>query len=143
MDPLQCRKRRKWDEADVISEIRHMARTGSSLAWSDANSARPDLVAAACSRLRFGSWQAALAAAGIEGACRRKIRRWDRQSVVAAIELRKRTGLALNAGALERDDPALLSAGRRQFGSWNEALTAAGLDPAAVARRLRLARPRR
>lgn len=51
--------------------------------------------------------------------------RWSRQRVVAAIEHRYRTGLSVNAQAVQSDDSRLFSAGRRHFGSWAAALAAA------------------
>jgi hypothetical protein len=50
---------------------------------------------------------------------------WTPERVVREIQLRHRNGLPVNAQTLHRDDSRLLAAGRRHFGSWKAALTAA------------------
>jgi len=142
LNPVECRKRRAWSEAEVLGELRQMAQSGHSLTWTKAHRRRPDLVAAACSDRRFGSWRAALEAAGLGDVGRRMIRRWDALAVREGILQRRRSGQALNAGALETSDAALLSAARRIYGSWNTALEAAGLDPEAYIQRKRRPKPK-
>jgi putative transcriptional regulator len=52
--------------------------------------------------------------------------------VISSIQSRREQGLPLNYQAVVRDDEKLTGAARRLFGSWNNALTAAGIDPASV-----------
>ncbi|NMP23343.1 homing endonuclease associated repeat-containing protein [Sulfobacillus harzensis] len=54
-------------------------------------------------------------------------RRWSRERVLAEICARHQANRPLNAQALTHEDPSLLAAGRRYFGSWPKALTAAGI----------------
>jgi hypothetical protein len=131
------RRRRKWTQESVLAQIRELQARGCSLAWSDIAKYHPALGAAAVRRSRFGSWKAALQAAGIDERSVRRLRRWDGAQIVAGILERRRRGEGLNAGAVERSDPSLISAARRTYGSWNRALEAAGIEPSQVVQRRR------
>lgn len=54
---------------------------------------------------------------------------WSKEKIVEAILHRADTHQLLNAQAVAQDDSALLAAARRRFGTWSEALRAAGIDP--------------
>jgi len=107
----------------------------------------------------FGSWGAALAAAGIDPAPhvsrwrdigtnskpvlqlasdlvevglppeRRRGQRWTNEGVTNAILSRQRDRRAINAATVYRDDRSLYHAATRRHGNWRNALIAAGLDP--------------
>lgn len=55
-------------------------------------------------------------------------RRWNKQKVVKAIADLKARGGKLNQAETARRDLGLYYAGRAYFGSWEKAITAAGLD---------------
>ncbi len=94
------------------------------------------LVASGAMR-HFGGWEAALAAAG----CKPRERfKWTPVTVIAAIQAEVANGLPVNSVAVARRYGALYLAGRRRFGTWAEALTAAGLD--SVRSQLKRGRPR-
>lgn len=57
---------------------------------------------------------------------------WNKERVVEAILERHRQGLPLNWAAVQLDASKLTCAARQHCGGWNEALAAAGLDPAAI-----------
>jgi hypothetical protein len=59
-------------------------------------------------------------------------RRWSRRAVLTAIADRRGRGRPLHYSAVVAEDEPLLGAARRLFGSWNDALRAAGLDPEKV-----------
>jgi hypothetical protein len=61
-------------------------------------------------------------------------RRWDKQKVVKAIADLKARGGKLNQAEAARHDLGLYYAGRAYFGSWEKAITAAGLDYNAIRR---------
>lgn len=52
---------------------------------------------------------------------------WSAERIISSILDRYHSGLALNPAALEQDEPKLLAAGRRYFGSWPNALRAANV----------------
>jgi len=134
------RLRKRWSAPDVLAEIGLLAATGADLSWTAVAQTRPDLAAAATRGGRFGSWRAALRSAGLDdnAVCRK--RRWDRAAVADEIRRRLGQGLALNAGCVEREDPGLLAAGRRLYGSWRAALDGAGLDSGVFLLRVRRSR---
>lgn len=59
-------------------------------------------------------------------------RKWTEESVMRAIKARLLSSQHLNAYAVEVDDSPLIAAARRIYGSWNNALIAAGVDPSSV-----------
>ncbi|MCY0898499.1 MAG: hypothetical protein OWU33_06095 [Firmicutes bacterium] len=58
-----------------------------------------------------------------------KRRSWNRNLVIETIQYRHQQGMSLNPQRLQLDDPSLLAAGRRYFGSWPKALKAAKVPP--------------
>ena len=78
----------------------------------------------------FGSWYKALLAAGIVQKRPRAAtnRKWDRQTILAAIEARHQECKPMHYAGVQEDDNRLLDAARRYFGSWDNALTAAGVE---------------
>jgi Arc/MetJ-type ribon-helix-helix transcriptional regulator len=79
-------------------------------------------------RRLFGSWLAALHAAGVQGV-RREWPVWSKESIVEAICERAGSGKRLNTPEVVRSALSLYQASRTHFGGWSEALIAAGFDP--------------
>lgn len=110
-------KRRRWNKQLVIDAIRERHRNGygSEKVWQE----DPPLYRAA--KYYFGSWREAAIAAGYPS----RRRCWTKQTVIEAIQARQRKRLPLqNVG---RHDPGLSFAASRLFGSWVDALRAAGV----------------
>ena len=84
----------------------------------------------------FDSWDHALRAAGIDPGHVRNHRKWSRQAVVRRILELAAEDRPLNAGAIQRSEATLASAAGRWFRCWDDALDAAGIDPAIWARRV-------
>lgn len=91
----------------------------------------------------FGSWAAALVAAGLEPADyvgqrlggtekEGKKRVWNSERVRKAILQRHALGLPLRGDSVRRDDSSLFKAGRTCFGCWSKALADAGFNPEQV-----------
>jgi hypothetical protein len=59
----------------------------------------------------------------------RRKRKWDSQRVLESIRLRHQEGKPLNFTAVHADFNGLICAARHYFGSWPNALAAAGIDP--------------
>lgn len=95
----------------------------------------------ACCR-HFGGGLAAIQAAGIdyEVLLGEHPRRWNKTRIVAEIQRRDRANLTLCLATILREEPKLnrfCYAVLHQFGTWSQALKAAGLDPDAVWNRRR------
>jgi hypothetical protein len=74
----------------------------------------------------FGSLQKAKAALKTD---RRVSAGWSKAKIVAMIVQRHRSGKTLGYAAVWRANPRLVSAAEAYFGSWGNALHAAGIDP--------------
>ena len=132
-DPAQIRHaRRPWRRDEVLDLIHRRAAAGLSVKSYEVE---PHSVEVASRRL-FGSWRAALQAAGFGGAIRRWPV-WTKVSVVEGILLRQESGAELHCAAAAHEAKHLYEAARRLFGKWEHALEAAGIDPASVRRRCR------
>ncbi|GEM_PF-3803064 len=113
-----------------------------------------ELFSAAIYKGHFGSWDRALQAAGLDSMSVRKYFSWSRSRIVEAIQILYENGIPLNEGFIQHDisdrtrevlrkrfgkdvtGEALYGAATRFFNPWDQALEAAGLDPAEV--RLRM-----
>jgi hypothetical protein len=74
----------------------------------------------------FGSLRKAKAALKTD---RRVSAGWSKAKILAMIIQRHRSGKPLGYAAARRDDTALVSAAEAYFGTWGDALYAAGIDP--------------
>ena len=107
--------RQSWPRERVIAEIIDRHRRGLPLTC-----ARKESSLRGAAVRHFGSWHAAVLAAGFEA---RPRRRWDQQQVLQELQDRHVRGRTISSKA----DVALYAAAKRQFGSWHDALVAAGL----------------
>lgn len=123
--------KRKWTEARLIREIRRLQAGGVDLSPTGVRQTHGPLFSAARSRSHFGSWKAAIEAAGLDYA---KIKRgeqvWSQERVTAAIREAAERGEDLLSLDFKNRHKKLYSAAcaGRYFGSWRRALIAAGLD---------------
>jgi hypothetical protein len=114
------RQGRLWTPERVLAAITDRATQGAPLNSSSVRTAWPQLIVAA-GKL-FGSWDGALESAGVDTGEVRVRTAWTREKIIAAL-LRLRA-----AGTLSHQQgSALGQAARRAFGSWTQALRAAGL----------------
>lgn len=116
-----------WTPKRVVQAIQQMQRDGARI--NHAAVARNSLSQAAVKI--FGSWDAALRAAGIDPQAVRVYRRpWTADEIITELRQKHECGDPLNARDVRPNHirrPAC-----RQFGSWDAALAAAGLDPATI-----------
>lgn len=118
-----------WNEDDVIELIRRYHKDG--LSFSIMVARKKSLLDAA--NRFFGSWSNAVRAAGFE----LPYRKWSREIVVAEIQSRVNSRRSLSS--YDTDNINLVSASRRFFGSWPNAIEAAGAkDAKKVKGRIRL-----
>ncbi|MEZ6009257.1 MAG: hypothetical protein R3F05_16040 [Planctomycetota bacterium] len=119
------KKRLDWTDAVVLTEIRKRKRAGKSLTHTDVV-ADVGQALTQQARKRFGSWFAALEAAGVSPARAGVSRPWTRELVIAAIRQRARRGRSLRRVDVQAEDPQLVRAAVKRFpSSWNRAVEAA------------------
>jgi len=130
---------RRWTRQAIIQEIHDLHAAGESLKTRNMRRlGYGGMLAAAYRNPNLGSWRAAVEAAGLnyEGAAPHQ-RKWTRTRIVAAIKKLHQQGSDLSYTGMKQHHPYLLLAARRadNFGSWQAAIEAAGLDYEQVARR--------
>jgi len=124
------RRRKDWTDEEVLAQIRRRHRRGLPL---NVAAVKKDIGQALThqARNRFGSWNAALGAAGVDPVGVWRKRSWTPADVIAGIRARSDAGRSLRYADAKADEPRLVKAGQRLFpSSWAKALAAAGLDPA-------------
>ncbi len=102
---------------EVLDRIRKLAVTG-----GKALRAGDHPIVASGARRHFGGWKAAFEAAGCSPP---ETLTWTKDAVIAAIRDDVAKGLPVNSARIMRRNANLYVAGRRRFGSWAAALTAA------------------
>jgi len=117
-----------WSRSKIIKAIREMRRQGKSLSSRTVQLTKPALFAAACRKRLFGSWEAAVEAAGYNYERIRLYQQWDDERVEEGIEAIKKAGEALNAKRVSVKYPRLYWAACRRHGSWGKTLEALGYD---------------
>jgi hypothetical protein len=125
-----------WDEKRILRELRRLHKAGEDLAYTRIARKQQSLLSAAA--YHFGSYRSAVAAANIGYRTVLRRPRWSKQNIIALIMKARRKGQQLHWGAVmaRRDElklAAFASLQPRLFGSWDRALTAAGLDADDVA----------
>lgn len=123
--------KQKWSKEKIVETIQELKKQNVDISASHVSKNHIPLFTAACSRRYFSSWANAVKAAGIDydkilenGKARRrsKLTKWSKERVLEAV----RKAESQNLLTTYRDKLALYSAARREFGSWKQALEAAG-----------------
>jgi hypothetical protein len=146
--PIVLRRASRWTRDGVIRAILARALENAPL---KSRTVRPRSLFEAGRRL-FGSWRAAVAAAGVPEPLTtapseatsgptgqatadsaappfRPGQVWTAQAVIDAILTRVREQKPINANAVRADHMSLYRAGERLFGNWGKSLIGAGLNP--------------
>jgi hypothetical protein len=119
----------RWNKKKIIERIKELHAQGQSLNWrSVSTEIDPPLAAAALRPNGFNSWREAIAAAGFKIESVARYQEWDHDKVIKLIRARKRAGLSMFSKSMQVEDQPLFCAARRRFGSWDNALNAAGLN---------------
>lgn len=116
---LLTNRHRQWSRQNVIAAIQARHRQGASLRFTRMDDR--GLRDAATSH--FGGWRKAVRAAGLESELRQE---WTKSIAVQALRSWHRQGREMNS--VSREHRRLYWAARRLFGSWANALSAAGLE---------------
>ncbi len=129
LDYEQVRRYQSWTRERILSRIRELHAGGADLSWRNVSTKiDPQLAAAATKKSHFGSWRAAIQAAGLDYGEIRRYKAWTDEVILDAIREKSSRGEALNAKEMSLSDMALLTAARRRFQAWHSTLDAAGLD---------------
>lgn len=129
LDYEEIRRYRAWTRERIVEKILEYHCRGEDLSWRHVSTELdPPLAAAAVRSSRFGSWQKALEAAGLDYDAIRRHRRWDSEAVLSELRRLQQAGESLRVSDAAEYGPALVAAARRHFGGWYEAICAAGID---------------
>lgn len=137
----QVRKYRKWSNETIIQEIRDLHARGVDLSFrAMALSQYNSMVYAAIRPKYFGSWKAALEAAGLESEEIYRYRSWEETDILEEIRRLKSEGADLSSKAMDENSNRLIATARRRFGNWGRALERAGINYDDIRRRKRWTR---
>jgi hypothetical protein len=124
-----------WTRQAILDEIRRMHKAKEDMSYASLEQNHLSLMRA--SAWHFGTWRRAVEEAGIDYETLSRYRRWTKERIVARIQELYAQGQDLSWRAISQEvDPALAASALRPngFGSWPEAIEAAGLDINDVAR---------
>jgi hypothetical protein len=116
-----------WTKEKIVRMIREL----SPEQLSYHNMTKEHLLLYSAAYRKFGNWANALRVAGIDEVIITKCfknKKWSSEAILKDIRERYRRGEKLSSGYMQRHRPSLFSAAYRRFGSWGEAVDAAGLD---------------
>ena len=116
----------------VIRAILRRERDGLPLNCEAIKGVSRPLCSGACRH--FGSWRNALRAAGINAATIERRREWDKAKIIAHLRELCRQRRSLRQTVVHRYDSGLHRAACLTFGTWCNALVAAGINPELICR---------
>lgn len=127
LDYGKVRRYRIWTQERIVEQVCKYHREEQDLSWRHVSTKLDPPLAAAAVR-GFGGWRQTLEAAGLDYGAIRRHRIWDAERVIEELRDRHAEGGSLRVSEAIVDDPALVSAARRHFEGWYEAVRAAGID---------------
>ena len=129
----------KWSIESIRIAIHEAHKSGEDLSWTSVTKGKKysALAYAAIRENRFGSWDEALKAAGLDPAEVRRYEAWDEAKIIGRIKRRSKGGLPLNSKAMQDGESKLFNAALNYFGGWDKALEAAGIAAKTVYKRRR------
>lgn len=133
------RSYKRWSREEVLRVIKDLSAKGTPL--NSGHVARQCPALAYAGRKYLGSWEAAVEAAGLDyGRIRRK-NFWNRKLVVVRIRELAKAKEPLNVSTAEKSHGGLVGAATVYFGSWGEAIRAAGFDYRKIKRQVEWSKP--
>ncbi len=120
-----------WNKERIVKELRRRHKAGGELSYNAVARKAQSLVSAAS--YHFGSYRAAIEAAGMSYKDVMRRPKWDKATIIKILKKARRDGedLSWSAVTRRRDElgrAAFASLQDRLFGRWDRALQAAGLD---------------
>lgn len=124
------RIKQRWTREEIIRRIQEMHAQGHDLLDPRFKVKNRSLYLAACAHRYFGSWRRAVQAAGLDHETMRESRVWTKARILRTIQTLAAEGKPLGWAYIEEHEPGIYRAARRKenFGSWNAALHAAGVE---------------
>ena len=128
-DPTDPDPRQIWTEQSVCEEINRLSDSGLPLNTGSMQNSPYAYLLGAGSKV-FGTWGGAIKAAGLDYS---KVRRnrttgwWTPRRILHCISLLEVRGVRLSHKATQKSNGALLAAAIVHFGSWSQAVEAAGI----------------
>ena len=131
---LRAAKPRRLTTEEIVEALRRWNAAGHSMEWGVV--CLQNRALAVMAKGRFNGWRRALVAAGIpvKTTVHGRPPPWNPQRVMERILHRQQEGKPLYEKGVARNARGLWCAAREHFGSWANALAAAGIDPAQHAR---------
>ena len=120
-----------WTKPKLVAAIKRLYREGADLSPTAVQRSNSALFSSARSRSHFGSWGAAIEAAGLNyGDFKRIKQRWTRDDILSSLRQLHDEGEDLLDPEFKTRHRSLYLAAcaHRYFGSWQRAIKAAGLD---------------
>jgi hypothetical protein len=113
-------------DADILRAIKRLCRSGTRLNYSAVRHTHGRLLARGC--MHFGSWDAALQAAGLDHEKIRRCPRWSKKKICEQLRDLYAKRLFPDIRTLSQKYPTLYDACHRYFGGGLAAIQAAGID---------------
>jgi hypothetical protein len=132
---MPTQRNKNWNDLLVTEEVRSWHEAGKPLYSHYMRQNYQELLAAGIRY--FGTWRAAVEAAGIPYDSVRKYRDWSKERIIETIQRLEKDGvdLSFRSMMLSKYAPMVYAAIRpNHFGSWKDALSAAGLAPEEIYR---------
>lgn len=129
-DPIDPRPWKIWDEQNIREEILQLHESGVALN-TGALACGPYAYVLATGRKIFGSWAKAIRAAGLDYSKIRKGRQqgwWTKPRILMCIRALEKRGVRLSHNDIRKSHCALLGSAIYRFGSWSQAVEAAGIS---------------
>lgn len=123
------------ERAEVIRGILGREVVGASIRTNTVKREQHDLYVLAIRHYR--TWGRALQAAGLDAEIISRRRTWTPQRIIQTIHELHSRGVALHQKSVQEIDQGVTQAARKLLGSWDNALAAAGYDPARIRRQRR------
>jgi hypothetical protein len=122
-------KARQLNKDEIIAALHQRHQTGHSMQWGRV--CMEDRALATAAKHAFYGWRRALLAAGLTPDSQPNpiCQKWNKDCVIERILQRHQEGKSIQAKIIWQDEPNLMRAAKRYFGSWRNALKAAGLKP--------------